>query len=192
MGELAGFSFYPGKNLGAYGDGGAVASRREDLALRVRQLGDHGSPEKFRHDLLGTNSRLDAMQAAVLRVKLRHLDAWNEQRRAAAAAYGERLEGVGDLFLPQVRPEHSPVYHLYVIRSKKVKEIDAALRAAEIGFGYHYPVPVHLQAPFRELGEPGSFPEAEAGAGEILSLPMYAEIGLEQIDSVCETLTSVF
>jgi dTDP-4-amino-4,6-dideoxygalactose transaminase len=192
MGDLAGFSFYPGKNLGAYGDGGAVTTGNEEYATRLRQLGDHGSPKKYHHDFLGTNSRLDTLQAVVLATKLRHLPEWNASRRAVARAYEERLGDIEGLRLPRIREGFDPVFHLYVIRSARVKEIDAALQAAGVGFGYHYPVPVHLQPAFRELGEPGRFPEAEKGAQEILSLPMFAEMSEDQIDYVTGTLRAVF
>jgi len=188
MGDLAGFSFYPGKNLGAYGDGGAVTSGDEALIGRIRQLGDHGSPAKFQHLLLGTNSRLDSLQATVLHIKLRHLEDWNRARRRVAAAYAERLGDLPWLRLPSIRPGHEPVFHLYVVRSPRVEAIADALKQAGIGFGFHYPVPVHLQPAFRELGAPGDFPEAEAGAKEILSLPMFPEMGAEQIDAVAEVL----
>lgn len=192
MGDMAGFSFYPGKNLGAYGDAGAVLASSPELAQGVREIGDHGSPRKYQHERLGTNSRLDALQAAVLSVKLAHLDAWNAGRRRVAAAYAERLAGVGDLRLPLRREGHEPVFHLFVIRSERVADIDAALKAAGIGFGYHYPHPVHLQPAFTHLGRRGQFPAAERGAAEILSLPMYAELAEEQVDHVCAVLRSVF
>ncbi len=192
MGHLAGFSFYPGKNLGAYGDGGAVVAADKAHALMVKEIGDHGSPRKYHHEQLGTNSRLDAIQAAVLRVKLKHLDSWNEGRRRAAAAYGERLTGVGDLHLPVTRDGHVPVFHLYVIRSAAVAAIDTALKEAEVGFGYHYPQPVHLQPAFGDLGTPGQFPESERGAREILSLPMFPELDDDRIDIVCDAVRKAF
>lgn len=192
LAPLAGFSFYPGKNLGAYGDGGAVLAASAEHAQAVREIGDHGSPRKYHHARLGRNSRLDALQAAVLRVKLAHLDAWNAGRRRVAAAYRERLNGVGDLRLPLERPDHEPVYHLFVIRSTQVAAIAASLQAAEIGFGYHYPQPVHRQPAFAQLGRPGQFPEAERGAGEILSLPMYAELSQAMVDQVCAAVRAAF
>ncbi|MCP4549088.1 MAG: DegT/DnrJ/EryC1/StrS family aminotransferase [bacterium] len=190
MGDISGFSFYPGKNLGAYGDGGAITTSRDDLAQMVRQIGDHGSPKKFTHDKLGTNSRLDAIQAVVLKAKLGHIKQWNENRRAIAATYREHMGDIDGLFLPEEREGHKSVYHLYVIRSAKVKDIDEALKKADIGFGYHYPVPVHLQDAFKHLGEPGRFPEAEKGAREILSLPMFPEMSKEQAIYVAQTVRS--
>ncbi len=192
MGDMAGFSFYPGKNLGAYGDGGAVTAKSEEHKIAIKQIGDHGSPRKYHHEQLGTNSRLDAIQAAVLKVKLGHIDRWNEGRRRAAAAYADRLTGVGDLKLPSTREGHVPVFHLYVIRSERVEAIDKALAEAGVGFGYHYPSPVHLQPAFSHLGGPGSFPEAERGAKEILSLPMFPELEDAMIEQVCETVRGVF
>ena len=189
MGDIAGFSFYPGKNLGAYGDAGAITTDSDAYAASVRERGDHGSKKKYHHLVLGTNSRLDAMQAAVLSVKLKRLDAWNEGRRRVARAYGERLADLADLTLPRFRAGHEPIFHLYVIRSARVKEIDAALQAAGIGFGYHYPLPVHLQPAYSSLGAPGSFPEAELGAGEILSLPMFPEMSEAQVDHVAKVVS---
>jgi len=187
IGDLAGFSFYPGKNLGAYGDGGAVATRSDEWALGVRRIGDHGSRRKYEHEVLGTNSRLDSLQAKVLSIKLRHLDAWNEGRRRAAEGYRRRLQDLDALRLPVVREGHLPVYHLYVIRSARVEAIAEALENGDIGHGYHYPRPVHLQPAYRNLGySPGDFPEAEKGAGEILSLPMFPELTDSQLDEVCE------
>ncbi|MBM4118098.1 DegT/DnrJ/EryC1/StrS family aminotransferase [bacterium] len=192
LAPLAGFSFYPGKNLGAYGDGGAVLAASAAHAQAVREIGDHGSPRKYHHARLGTNSRLDALQAAVLRVKLAHLDAWNAARRRVAAAYRERLSGVGDLRLPVERPGHEPVYHLFVIRSARIPAIAASLQAGEIGFGYHYPQPVHRQPAFEHLGRAGRFPEAERGAAEILSLPMYAELSEAMVERVCAAVRAAF
>jgi dTDP-4-amino-4,6-dideoxygalactose transaminase len=188
MGDLAAFSFYPGKNLGAYGDGGAVTTSRAEYAARIRQLGDHGSPRKFSHERLGTNSRLDALQAAVLQIKLARLEDWNAARRRVAAAYAARLAELDDLALPQERPGHEPVYHLYVVQSPRVEAIARALQAADIGFGYHYPKPVHLQPAYRDLGPAGSFPQAEKTAAEIISLPMFPELTETQIDHVVETV----
>ncbi len=191
MGALSGFSFYPGKNLGAYGDGGAVTTQSEELAQKIRQIGDHGSLKKYVHEVLGTNSRLDAIQAKILGIKLGHLDSWNEGRRRAAAGYRERLGAFEALQLPIEREGHLPVYHLYVIRSQKVAAIDAALKEAGIGFGYHYPKPVHLQPPFSQLGYTlGDLPQAELGAEEILSLPMFPELTDSQLDQVCEVVGS--
>lgn len=192
MGDLAGFSFYPGKNLGAYGDGGAVLAADEEHIKLIKAIGDHGSPRKYHHERLGTNSRLDAIQAAVLTVKLRYLDQWNAGRRRVAEAYAAGLDGVGDLVLPCRREGHEPVFHLYVIRSRHVEAIDKALKEGEIGFGYHYPCPVHLQPAFRHLGEEGQFPEAEQGAREILSLPMFPELDDARIEQVCEVVRSAF
>jgi dTDP-4-amino-4,6-dideoxygalactose transaminase len=192
LAPLAGFSFYPGKNLGAYGDGGAVLAASEALAHAVRAIGDHGSPRKYHHERLGTNSRLDALQAAVLRVKLRHLDAWNERRRAVAAAYREQLGDLGELRLPAERPGHESIYHLFVIRSPRVAAVAASLERHGIGFGYHYPQPVHRQPAYTALGRAGQFPEAEQGAGEILSLPMFAELSEAMVAAVVAAVRAAF
>ncbi|MDP6419188.1 MAG: DegT/DnrJ/EryC1/StrS family aminotransferase [Candidatus Krumholzibacteria bacterium] len=192
MGDLAGFSFYPGKNLGAYGDGGAVATSSEEMAARVRAIGDHGSAKKYSHEMLGTNSRLDAIQAHILTVKLRHLDDWNRSRRAHAASYREGLAGLDWLTLPLIREGHEPVFHLYIVRTERREKLERVLKSAEIAYGFHYPVPVHLQPAFLELGKgKGSFPEAESAASEILSLPMFPELKEDQIEQVCEALRSV-
>ncbi|QXJ21541.1 DegT/DnrJ/EryC1/StrS family aminotransferase [Actinomadura graeca] len=190
-GAIAATSFYPGKNLGAYGDAGAVITGSDELARTVRLMRDHGSERKYHHEILGFNSRLDTLQAVVLRAKLRRLDGWNEQRRAAAARYAELLAGIPGLVLP--RPaggEH--VWHLYVIRVPRRDEVAARLAELGIRTGIHYPVPVHLQPAFRHLGHgPGDFPVAEAAAGRILSLPMFPQITEEQQRRVADALRKI-
>jgi dTDP-4-amino-4,6-dideoxygalactose transaminase len=188
-GDVAATSFYPGKNLGAYGDGGAVLSNDADLAGRVRLLANHGSALRYQHDVVGLNSRLDTMQAVVLRAKLRRLEQWNEQRRAAAAYYDELLVGVDAVQTPSVAPGNVPVWHLYVVRVPARDHVLAELQAAGIGAAIHYPVPVHLTPAFRCLGhQPGDFPVAEAAAAEILSLPLYPGITAAQQERVAAAL----
>jgi len=184
MGDIAAFSFYPGKNLGAYGDGGAVTTTRADLAERVSLLRNHGQKVKYEHIVKGFNSRLDTLQAVVLRIKLRHLEQWNEARRRAAAKYDRLLAGTR-LVTPKVAPYAKPVFHLYVVQVPDRKKQQAAFDAANISHGIHYPIPVHLQPAFAELGyKLGSFPVTEALVSKIISLPMFPELTDSQIERV--------
>jgi len=188
MGDLACFSFYPGKNLGCYGDGGALVTDRDDYADQARLLRDHGRRSKYEHLVTGYGYRLDALQAAILRAKLPHLREWNERRRAHAAAYAEllRLLGVG---LPQELPGARSVYHLYVVRVPARDQVFASMRERGIGVGIHYPIPLHLQPVYRDLGyREGDFPEAERAAREVLSLPMYPELTRAQMERVAAAL----
>ncbi|HYD70500.1 DegT/DnrJ/EryC1/StrS family aminotransferase [Azospirillum sp.] len=188
FGDLASFSFYPGKNLGAYGDGGAIVGDDPQVMRRVRMLANHGRLEKYTHELEGVNSRLDGLQAAILRVKLRHLDAWNAGRRRAADLYRENLAGL-DLVPPTVRPEAEPVWHLFVIRVKDRTAVESTLKAAGISTGVHYPIPLHRQPAYAHLGmAEGSLPVTEAAAAEILSLPMFPELAEAQIKVVAAAL----
>ncbi|WP_211347221.1 DegT/DnrJ/EryC1/StrS family aminotransferase [Saccharothrix australiensis] len=177
LGDLAATSFYPGKNLGAYGDGGAVLTRSDELAATVRLLREHGSPRKYEHTVLGFNSRLDTLQAVVLSAKLRRLEGWNAGRRAAAERYSALLADVPEVTLPVVLEGNLPVWHLYVVRVPDRDRVLAALHAAGVGAGIHYPTPVHLTGAFDSLGHArGDFPVSEEIAGEILSLPLFPEI----------------
>lgn len=185
IGDAACFSFYPTKNLGAMGDAGAVTTMRADLAERVRLIANHGEPTKYTHVIPdGRNSRLDGLQAAVLRVKLPHLDGWNRARRAAAARYATALAGT-PLALPGERAGVEHVYHQYAVRSAARDALQQSLGAAGIGTGIHYPRPLHLQDGYRVLGHTaGSFPVAERAAREVLSLPMSPFLSDAQIDAV--------
>ena len=184
MGDIAAFSFYPGKNLGAYGDGGAVTTTRADLAERVWLLRNYGQKAKYEHILKGFNSRLDTMQAVVLRVKLRHLERWNEARRQAAAKYDKLLAGTG-LITPKVAPYSKPVFHLYVVQVPDRKKQQAAFDAAKVSHVIHYPIPVHSQQAFADLGyKQGTFPVAEALTPKIISLPIFPEITDAQLSQV--------
>jgi len=190
FGHAACFSFYPGKNLGAYGEGGAVATNDLELASRVRRLRDHGQTERYRHAEVGYNARLEGIQGAVLGVKLRHLDTWNAARRAHAALYDRGLAGSG-IQAPITAHGCEPVYHLYVIRSEHRNALRAHLGEQGIQTGLHYPVPIHLQAAYSPLGHrEGNFPEAEIWARECLSLPMYAELMPEQLEQVIQGVNS--
>jgi dTDP-4-amino-4,6-dideoxygalactose transaminase len=191
---LAGaFSFYPGKNLGAFGDAGALVTDDEELASRVRALREHGQRAKYVHELEGYTARLDTIQALVLLRKLAELDRWNEERRAAAAYYSEELDGVGDLLLPPVPPGSEPVWHLYVVRTADPARLAAFLRERGIGTGRHYPEPPHLSPAYARLGHvPGSFPVAEALAAHSLSLPLFPGIREEQVAAVVEAVGDYF
>ncbi len=183
MGEAAAFSFYPGKNLGAYGEAGAVTTNRDDLASAMRMFRDHGQSRKYFHDIVGWNARMDGIQGAVLSVKLKHLDEWNEKRRQWAAVYDSVLGGKTDMATPASRRECRHIYHVYAVRVKGRDRVLAALQAEGIGCGIHYPVAVHEQKAYACL-KAGSYPVAEKCAREFLSLPMYAEMGQAKAKAV--------
>lgn len=189
FGVAAGTSFYPGKNLGGYGDGGAVTTNSDEVAQKVRALRNYGSEVKYHHPETGFNSRLDTLQAVVLLAKLKRLAAWNENRRQAAKRYDELLAGVKGITLPRTLEGNEHIWHLYVVRVPRRDEVLKKLNADGIGAGIHYPVPVHLQGAFKHLGhKAGDFPVAEKTANEILSLPMFGEITAEQQARVVESL----
>ena len=188
LGDIAATSFYPGKNLGAYGDAGAVLTDDAALAEQVRLLGAHGSARKYEHTTLGFNSRLDTLQAVVLLAKLRRLEAWNEARRVAAARYDTLIAGLPGVVGPTVDRGNLPVWHLYVVQVADRDRVLSDLHAAGIGAGIHYPTPVHLTGAFTDLGKVGDFPVAEALAERILSLPLYPEITDEQQRRVVDVL----
>lgn len=188
LGHLGCFSFYPGKNLGAYGEGGAVVTNNAQFAAKIRMLRDWGQKTKYNHVLKGFNYRLDGIQGAILRVKLTYLEQWTESRRAHAALYDRLLAG-SDAVPPEARPESRHVYHVYAIRSANRAELQSELASKGIQTGIHYPIPVHLMDAYRELGyRKGSFPEAEKAAREVLSLPMYPELRDDQIRTVADAL----
>jgi dTDP-4-amino-4,6-dideoxygalactose transaminase len=181
------FSFFPGKNLGAYGDGGAVVSNDEELATRVRMIANHGRIKKYDHEFEGINSRLDGMQAAILAVKLRYLEKWTERRRAIAAKYDKHLEGV--VLTPFVAPGVRHVYHLYVIRVKNRDQVRIQLDEKGIATGIHYPIALPFLQAYRYLGhKPEDFPVSYALQNEILSLPIHGSMPEEQVDYVIEHL----
>jgi dTDP-4-amino-4,6-dideoxygalactose transaminase len=192
-GEVAAFSFYPGKNLGAAGDAGALVSNDGETAARVRALREHGQTAKYVHALEGWTARLDTIQALVLSHKLPLLDGWNEQRRAAAAFYEDGLDGVGDLRLPPVASGSDPVWHLYVVRTADPTALAIFLRERGIGTGRHYPDPVHLTEAYAHLGyRRGDFPVAEALSRECLSLPIFPGIDEAQLAAVVDGVRSYF
>jgi len=186
LGHAAAFSFYPGKNLGAAGDGGALTTNDPELAQKVRMLRNYGQRVKYHHDMLAFNRRLDSIQAAILRVKLRHLDAWNAARRQVAQAYARRLDGL-PIGLPQAPEECEPVWHLYVIRAADREGLQHRLAAAGVDTGLHYPVPIHQQKAYPEFAGL-SFPVSEWIAAQCLSLPMFAEMTDAQITAVADAL----
>jgi dTDP-4-amino-4,6-dideoxygalactose transaminase len=192
LGHAAATSFYPGKNLGAYGDAGAVLTASDDLAARMRMIRDHGSPRKYEHEVFGVNSRLDTLQAVVLSAKLRRLAGWNAARREAAARYDAMLAAVPGVVLPRTADGNEHVWHLYVVRVPDRDRVLKELHAAGIGAGIHYRLPVHLTTAFSGLGYPeGAFPRAELTAGQILSLPIFPEITAAQQERVVSVLSAL-
>ena len=188
LGDAATFSFYPGKNLGAYGDAGAVVSNDTDLIERVRMLANHGRLEKYTHKMEGVNSRLDGLQAAILRVKLRHLDEWNESRRRHADFYLDTLTG-GDLQLPTVHEHAEPVWHLFVVRTPDRDALQASLKNEGIATGIHYPVPLHLQPAYEDYKiDQSALPVTERVAARVVSLPMYPELTASQLERITNAI----
>jgi dTDP-4-amino-4,6-dideoxygalactose transaminase len=192
IGSLACFSFYPGKNLGAYGDAGAVTGNDPELLARVRKLRDHGRTSKYEHDEIGFGDRIDALQAAILETKLHHLSDWTEARRAHARRYNELLADA-DLIRPYEAPNVRHVYHLYVIRVSRRNEILEHLKSKGIGAGIHYPLPVHRQPAYLKEGYGDtSLPVTEQIANEVVSLPMYPELACEQIEYVARSVREAY
>ncbi len=188
MGRVAIFSFYPSKNLGAYGDAGALVTNEKEIADRARMRRDHGRQEKYEHLMEGFNYRLDALQAAILRAKLAYLERWNEARRRNAEVYRELLAD-SDLILPSESEHVKSVYHLFVVRSRARDALGEYLKGEGIATGIHYPIPLHLQPAYRDLGyRKGDFPVAEECASQVLSLPMYPELSLQQMERVAKTI----
>lgn len=193
LGDCACFSFYPGKNLGAYGDGGAITTQDTNLAERLRCLRNYGSARKYHHDAIGTNSRLDELQAAFLRVKLRHLDQWNERRCQLADVYQRMLAGTTGLMLPSVPAWAEPAWHLYVVRCAQRAELQEHLAAHEIGTMVHYPVPPHLSGAYCDGGWSGaSLGTAESLAGEVLSMPMGPHLSAADVKLVAGAVQQRF
>jgi dTDP-4-amino-4,6-dideoxygalactose transaminase len=192
-GRIGCFSFYPGKNLGAFGDAGAVTTSDPALADKIRRLSDHGRSTKYEHLVVGYAARLDTLQAAILSVKLGTLRESNHRRRDLAAAYRSQLDGVGDLVLPVEPTNRRGVYHLFVVRTAHRDALLAHLHEAGIGAGVHYPIPLHLQPAYASLGyRPGDLPVTEAWARECLSLPLYPELTNEQLETVVAQVRTYF
>jgi dTDP-4-amino-4,6-dideoxygalactose transaminase len=191
LGDMAAFSFYPGKNLGAYGEGGALTTNNPEFARTVRMLRDWGTEEKYHHALKGYNFRLEEIQAAILRVKLRHLEDWTEARRAAALWYDELLPN-SPLVTPRQMDYARHVYHVYAVRTTDRAHVQQAFQAAGVQTNIHYPIPVHLQPAHADLGySVGDFPHSERAAAEVLSLPMFAELTLDQSREVASVAASL-
>lgn len=191
LGDLACFSFYPSKNLGAYGEGGMVVTSNPEYAKRVQMLRDWGQEHKYHHVLKGFNARMEGIQGAVLRVKLRHLEAWNEARRAIARAYSEALRGTG-VGIPVEAEYAKHVYYVYAIRVKQRDQVQKLLAAEGVQTGIHYPFPIHLLPAYADLGyRVGQFPHSEQAAAEVLSLPLFPELTREQIHQVVTAVQKV-
>jgi len=192
LGRIGCFSFYPSKNLGATGEGGALTTNDEELAAAVRALRHHGQRAQHRHEIVGCNARMPELPAAALRIKLRHLERWTAERRRVAARYTRALEGAERIRLPYTAPWAEPVWHLYPVEVAHRDVVRERLRALGIGTGVHYPTPIHLQPAYAHLGRGiGAFPEAESSANRVLSLPMYPELSDAQVDRVAEALLAV-
>jgi dTDP-4-amino-4,6-dideoxygalactose transaminase len=185
--DAAAFSFYPGKNLGAYGEAGVVTTNRDDLAATMRMFRDHGQSRKYHHDIVGWNARMDGIQGAVLSVKLKHLDSWNEKRRLWAAVYEGELGGSPGIVTPSARVGSQHVYHVYALQVQDRDRVLAALQAEGIGCGIHYPVAVHQQKAYAGL-HAMPLPVTERCARSFLSLPMYAELGEDRARAVTDAL----
>lgn len=192
-GTVTCFSFYPGKNLGAYGEGGACLTNDPKIDAELRLLRDHGSRVKYEHLRVGHNYRLEALQAAILTVKLEHLKHWTAQRKYAAATYVRELQSFEPITLPRVHPDADPVWHLFVIETTERDCLQTHLAEVGVGTGLHYPRPLHLQPAFQTPAQrEGRFPRAEVSAGRLLSLPMFPEISEEQITYVCNAIRAYF
>lgn len=193
FGQASAFSFYPGKNLGAYGDGGMIVTNHTEIKEKLIVLRNYGQKQKYHHLVKGYNARLDTIQAEILRVKLQYLDRWNDSRRKNAEVYNSLLQNeAGNIILPQQMPETKHVWHLYVIRTKKRDALQKYLKESGVATGIHYPILIHLQPAFADLGyKKGDFPITEKVSDEILSLPMYPELKEEQIKYVVQRIKEV-
>ncbi len=192
LSKAASFSFYPGKNLGAYGEAGAVVTNNSELASKFKMMRDHGTNTKYYHDISGHNYRMEGIQGAVLGVKMRYIKNWTETRRQHSSTYNKHLKDIGSIITPREMTYAKHVYHLYVIRTKHRDKLQKHLESKGIATGLHYPIPLHLQKVFSDLGyHKGDFPIAECVAEEMLSLPMYPELNDEQIQYVCDAIKEI-
>ncbi|MDD5054975.1 MAG: DegT/DnrJ/EryC1/StrS family aminotransferase [Candidatus Peribacteraceae bacterium] len=191
IGHCGAFSFYPGKNLGAYGEGGGVTTNDESVALKIRMLRDHGMREKYKHSVIGKNDRLDGIQGAVLGTKLPHLEAWNTKRRAHADLYRKLLGNHPKIKLFKTHADRVHNYHLFAIRVPNRDAVQQQLKDKGIATGIHYPIPIHLQEAYAGKWQKGDFPVAERMADELLSLPMFAEMNTEMVEEVIKYLTYI-
>ena len=193
IGDIASWSFYPGKNLGAWGEAGAITTNNEEMYIKAKKLRDHGSGKKYYHDLIGHNYRMSEFQAAVLNVKMKYIGEWTEMRRTNAEKYNVLLGEIEQVITPSELEGVKHVYHLYVVRVKDREKLQNFLKENEIATGLHYPIPLHLTQAYAFLGyKKGDFPVAEKLANEILSLPMYPELTEEQIEYVCEKIKAFY
>jgi dTDP-4-amino-4,6-dideoxygalactose transaminase len=193
IGHIASWSFYPGKNLGAWGEAGAITTNDEEMYIKAKKMRDHGSGKKYYHDLIGHNYRMSEFQAAVLNVKMKYIEDWTEMRNKNAEEYNKRLADIEQVITPSVLGNVKHVYHLYVIRAENRDELQIFLKENSIGTGLHYPIPLHLTEAYAHLDyKKGDFPVAEKLANEILSLPMYPELTEDQIDYVCEKIRAFY
>ncbi|MES2691162.1 MAG: DegT/DnrJ/EryC1/StrS family aminotransferase [Bacteroidota bacterium] len=193
IGDINGTSFYPGKNLGAYGDAGAITSNNPDLIQKAFTIRNYGSNKKYYNEVKGINSRLDELQAGFLSIKLKYMDNWTRERQAIAATYNGLLKGMNDVVIPETAAGATHVYHLYVIRTSKRDALQQHLTAQGIGTLIHYPLPPHLQEAYKDLHfKKGDFPLAEAIAETCLSLPMYPGLSAEEINKVCDSIKAFF
>lgn len=193
LGWVTGYSFFPSKNLGAWGDGGMMVTSDDVTAERLRKLRLHGGAKQYQHDEVGTNSRLDSLQAAVLLAKLPHLASWSAQRREHAAYYSQALADVPQVRTPVVAPNNEHIYHQYAVRAERRDELQAHLKGKGIGTAVYYPIPLHLQPCFAHLGyRPGRLPESERAAAEVLSLPVYPELARAQLDWVIDAIREFY
>jgi len=191
MGIAGCFSFYPGKNLGAYGEAGAIVTNNSDLAEKLYMFRDHGQQKKYYHSIVGWNARMDGLQGAILSVKLKYLNIWNEARRKNAQLYNNSLAEVDGIITPVEAADARHIYHIYAVRAQNRDALMSALEKKEIHCGIHYPIPIHLQDAYRFLGyKKGSFPVAEKCTGELISLPMFPELSREQIEWVSDEIKS--
>jgi len=189
IGDIGCFSFFPGKNLGAYGDAGIITTNNKKLAQKIYILRNHGRKEKYIHKIEGINSRLDEIQAAILRVKLRHLSKWNKLRQKNAKIYDKLFKNINNVITTQIIKDSKVVYYFYVIRIKNRKKIQTKLKKSGISTGMHYPLPLHIQPAYKYLGyKKGDFPNAEKASNEILSLPIYPELTEKQIKFIVNTI----
>lgn len=192
-GKAGCFSFYPGKNLGAFGEGGAIITNDDALAAALCKIRNHGSTKKYYHDQIGHNYRMAGLQGAILDVKMDHISNWTDIRRERARRYGEQLDGISQLITPAADPDKKHVYHLYVVRAERRNDLQEFLMNKNVYTGLHYPVPCHLQGAYKNLKyQEGDFPIAEKLSGEILSLPMSDQLTEEEVDYVCECIREFY
>jgi len=193
IGDISAFSFYPAKNLGCFGDGGAIATNNEEIAEKIKMLRNYGQKQKYHHEFIAYNRRLDNLQAAILRVKLKYLEKWNEMRIKNARRYDQLFQDIGQIITPKAIKNSKHVYHLYVVRCQERDKLQQFLKENGISTGIHYPIPIHMQPAFKNLGlNQGAFPITEKFCGEILSLPMFPELREDEIEYTVEKIEEFY